>query len=220
MKLYPIMADLESKPVVIIGGGNTALRKIKDLIETGAQIKIISPHIHEEIARLAKGSSGKVKIIKREYREKDIENAFMIFAAANDPEVNSAVYNEAKKKNILINTADDPENCSFIIPSFTRRGKLLLSVSTSGASPAYSAKLRRDLEKHLPHDIEYILESLAKAREILKSRPEFSALNSSQRGEILKHIAGSRSALEEITNYCSNEVETAVFLKSILNRIG
>jgi precorrin-2 dehydrogenase/sirohydrochlorin ferrochelatase len=206
MKLYPIFLNITNRKVVIIGGGEVALRKIRDLLKAGARISAISPVFHQEIIRLSKEQGDNLKLIKREYREGDLSDTSLAFSATDDPEINRMVFDEAEKRNIFINSADDPPHCSFIVPSSSQRGDLILALSTGGASPAMSARLRRELESYIPDNIERILDVLREAREILKSEKDFSSLSASQRGELLKRIANDDTLLEELVSASDNDM--------------
>lgn len=198
MKYFPIFLNLHNKRIVIIGGGEVALRKAKDLFDAGAIITIIAPRIHDELAKIC----GKNLIhINREYREGDLEGAALAFSATDDPDTNRRVFAEAEARGIFINSVDDPEHCSFIIPSSFTRGDLAIAVSTSGASPAFAAKLRRLIETSLPEHIEQTLEALRNARDILKQNPHFSSLSSSQRGDALKKISSDDRLMDELLEH-------------------
>jgi precorrin-2 dehydrogenase/sirohydrochlorin ferrochelatase len=207
------MLNMTGKQAVIIGGGDVAARKLSDLIEAGADIKIISPEFHDEIIKTSKVFKDRVTLIKREYERNDLDGSLLVFSATNDTDVNREIFNEANEKNILINAADDPPNCSFYIPSFVRRGDLLFSVSTSGASPAMAARLRREMEKHIPEKIETILERLNQARILLKEDKNFTNLDSLQRGKILKEITSSDQLIASLIS-CKDE-EMIDFLLSV-----
>ncbi len=191
MKLYPVMLDLRDKPVTVIGGGGVAERKIRGLAETGALVRVIAPGVSGVIKKLAAEFPGRIAIDEREYRPGDLDGAFIVFSASDDPEVSRRVHLEADGKNILINSGDDPGKCTFHVPSYFRKGGLLVAVSTGGASPAMSARLRRELEAHIPDDIGPVLEGLGRIRELLKSDTDFSGLTSSARGTLLKKISES-----------------------------
>ncbi|HNX22419.1 MAG TPA: bifunctional precorrin-2 dehydrogenase/sirohydrochlorin ferrochelatase [Spirochaetota bacterium] len=204
MKLYPIMVNMNSKPAVIIGGGEVAARKVSDLLEAGAMLKVISPEFNDEIIKAAGLYSDKVVLLKRKYEKNDLNGAFLVFSATNDSAVNADVFREAEDLGILINAVDDPPNCSFYVPSFVRKGDFLFALSTGGASPAMAARLRREIEKHIPEDIDLVLEKLKKARALLKEEECFSCMESSDRGKILKKIVSDDKLLESI-NSCSDD---------------
>lgn len=196
MKLYPVMVNMEGRLAVVVGGGGVAARKVADLLESGAKVKVVSPEINEDIMKL--GACNDLELVKREYEYGDLDGAALVFSATNDRSVNELVFMEAEGRNIFINAVDDPDNCSFYVPSFTRKGDFLFALSTGGASPAYAARIRRVLEKDIPEDIDVVLERLRRAREILKSDKAFSDLESPERGEILKKIANDDALLDSI----------------------
>ncbi|PKL36023.1 MAG: siroheme synthase [Spirochaetae bacterium HGW-Spirochaetae-1] len=198
MELYPIMINLEGRRVCVIGAGEVALRKVKDLLGCGALVSVIAPLMHEGFAGLAEYYGDRLVMIKREYRYGDVGDSVLVFSATNDERVNGTVFNEAQERNILINAVDDPPNCSFFIPSSYRKGDLIMTLSTSGASPAMAARIRRELQKHIPEHIDIMLEALKEAREMLKSDSRFVHLDSVRRGEVLKTMVNDDARLEEL----------------------
>jgi len=196
MKLYPVMVNMEGRLAVVVGGGSVAARKVADLLDSGARVKVVSPEINNEIVELSKDNE--LQIVKREYEYGDLEGAALVFSATNDRSVNELVFMEAEGLNIFINAVDDPENCSFYVPSFTRRGDFLFALSTAGAAPAYAARIRRELEKQIPEEIDVLLDKLRRAREILKNEEVFSDLESPDRGDILKKVANSDELLDSL----------------------
>lgn len=196
MKLYPVMVNMEGRLAVVVGGGGVAARKTADLLESGAKVKVVSPEINNEIVELVKDNE--LEIVKREYEYGDLDGAALVFSATNDRSVNELVFMEAEGRNIFINAVDDPENCSFYVPSFTRKGDFLFALSTAGAAPAYAARIRRELEKQIPEEIDILLDKLRRAREILKNDNIFSDLESPERGEILKKVANSDELLDSL----------------------
>ena len=200
MALYPLLMQLEGKKVVVIGGGEVALRKVQDLFEAGAIILVISPWVHPELEKMAGQPAGAITIKKRKYKKGDLKGAMLAFSATNLPGVNMQVFAEAEKRGIFINAVDDPPNCTFILPSFERRGELIMALSTSGSSPAMAARLRREIAAHIPENIEVILPALREARELLKNDPAFSGIESTRRGTILKGVVADDDALEKLTS--------------------
>ncbi len=198
MRYYPVLLNLENTHVLVIGGGEVALRKVKDLLNAGALVTIIAPRLHEELAELCGNNP---LHIKREYCEGDLKGATLVFSATSDPETNRQVFAEAQARGIFINSVDDPEHCSFIIPSSFSRGDLIVAVSTSGSAPAFAAKLRRHIETSLPNNIEETLDAMRDARDILKHNPQFSSLSSAQRGDLLKKISSDDEHIEELLRH-------------------
>ena len=146
VKSYPInLVKLEEKRCVVIGGGEVAHRKVESLLGVGAQqVVVISPRLSDGLAQLQRES--RLQHLSRGYQAGDLEGAFLVLAATDDPAVNRAVWQEAEARGILVNVADDPDHCNFFLPSILRRGDLVIGVSTGGQSPALAASLRRELE--------------------------------------------------------------------------
>lgn len=212
MNLYPVFLNIEDQPVVVIGGGEVALRKINDLLPAKAIIKIIAPEIHPEIESLSSEYKNRITLLKREYQTGDIDGAILIFSATDSAEVNNAVFKESAQKGILINSADDPVNSSFYVPSHIRKGDLHIAVSTGGASPAMAASLRRKIQEQMPDNIEEILNALKEARSSLQN---IDGLSSTKRGNILKKIVQDEILLLELTeSFKKGRVEK--FLKLLI----
>lgn len=216
MELYPVLLNLKSKNTVVIGGGIVALRKVRDLLNAGARVTVISPEIHEDFNKLREKNSGQLTLFERKYRKGDLENATLVFSATDKSDVNHSVFLEAEKRGIFINAADDPPNCSFIIPSMAHHGDLIIALSTSGASPAMAARLRREFESHIPENIEEVLATLRKTRELLKSDKTFSTLDFSDRGKLLKKIVNDDGLLNELITSEKNG-QLKEFLLNITN---
>lgn len=210
--LYPIFLNIENSLAVVIGGGEVASRKVRDLFEAGARIKVIAPKVDKGTVELRVDNDEIIEILFRKYRYGDLEGASLVFATTSDKNINRRIYKEAKERGILINSVDDPPNCSFFVPSWMRRGDLYLAVSTGGASPAMAAKLRRLLEKCIPDDIEVILSTLKEARSILHN---FNNLSSQERGDVLKKIVNSDELLSDLISQSKkNQIED--FLRCLL----
>jgi precorrin-2 dehydrogenase/sirohydrochlorin ferrochelatase len=198
MELYPVMVQLEGRRVTVVGAGEVGLRKAGDLLSCGAQVRVIAPSVHAGFAGLAEDYGDQLEILQREYRAGDIIGSLLVFSATDDETVNRTVFVEARERSILMNAVDDPPNCSFIVPSSYRKGDLTLCISTGGASPAMAARLQRELQGHIPKDIDSMLEALNEARQLLKGSTSFAHLNTVSRGEILKTIVDDDARLEEL----------------------
>lgn len=141
-RYYPIMLRLEGETCLVIGGGPVAERRTRGLLDAGAAVRVVAPDVTGGLARLAE--EGYITWISREYREEDLDGVRICFAAA-DRETNRRAAGEAKRRGILVNAADDREAGEFAVPSVVRRGRLLMAVTASGASPALAARIARDL---------------------------------------------------------------------------
>ncbi|SDM97450.1 precorrin-2 dehydrogenase / sirohydrochlorin ferrochelatase [Fictibacillus solisalsi] len=163
--MYPIVLELKGKQAVVVGGGTVAFRKIQGLLETGAFVKVISPEVIDDIKTLH--AANKVMWKRKKAEPVDYEHAFIIFAATNNREVNQEVARHAGPFR-LVNVVDQPSLGSFTVPAVARRGRLVLSVSTGGASPILAKRIRNDLLAAYPEDYAAYTEFLFYCREKLK----------------------------------------------------
>lgn len=206
MGFIPIFVQLEGKPCLVVGGGEVALRKVQPLIDAGAPVTVISPQVTPAIATLAE--SNRISLLWRRYRTGDMAGYHLVYAATDDPELHHRLFEEARDLNILINVADTPEFCSFIVPSVIRRGRLQVAISTGGASPATARFLRQRMEQWLGDEVEVSLEVMAAARVWLKSHEadadarahKLSALAASGLDDALRR--GDTAAVERIVGQC------------------
>ncbi|MFP3982558.1 MAG: bifunctional precorrin-2 dehydrogenase/sirohydrochlorin ferrochelatase, partial [Desulfurivibrionaceae bacterium] len=162
MSYFPVCLDLNNRPCLVIGGGRVAARKAKQLLACGAEVSVISPELDSELAVLA--DAGQINWQQRFYKKGDLVRAFLVIAATDDPAVQSAVYAEAEDVGVLLNVADAPQWCNFILPATVRRGDLAVSISTSGRSPALAKKLREDLEEQFGNEYDLLLRLLGSLR--------------------------------------------------------
>src|ERR1043166_4327285 len=123
---YPLFLNLANQPVVVIGAGVIAARKIRSLLAAGASVTVISPKAY----RLPKA----VRWLRRRYRRGDLAGARLVVAATDNQEVNRQVCAEAKRRRQLVNCIAPPSAGNFIVPAVARRGRLTAAVSTGGRS--------------------------------------------------------------------------------------
>ncbi len=142
---YPLFVDLRNKKVVIVGGGGVAERKIQGLLSAGAHVKLVSPEVTEALGEMA--SDGLIDHVVRAFVPEDLDRSWLVIAATDDTDVQELVYKESSSQRVFCNVVDQPEFCSFIVPSVVRRGDLCLSISTGGRSPALAQRLRREFEQ-------------------------------------------------------------------------
>ena len=165
---YPIFLNLQDRRCVVIGGGKVALRKIKVLLDCEAKVTMISPEPHPEIVRWSKKKV--IRLIQRDYRKEDLNDAAVAFACTDVKETNRRVAEDSKKLRVPVNVTDDPGLSEFIIPSFFRRGDLTIAVSTAGVSPALAKKIRKNLEKSLGKEYASLVSLIGEVRSALKRR--------------------------------------------------
>lgn len=164
--LYPIFMRLEGCGALVVGGGPIAVRKIADLLESRARVTIVTPEFSDDAERIR--ANADVVIHRRIYETGDIGGNILVIAAA-DCETNRRVAEDARKTGALVNVVDQPELCDFHAPARVRRGLLQIAVSTGGASPAMSKRLRATLEEQFPSAWSELMDALAELREAVKS---------------------------------------------------
>ena len=162
MSFYPVCLDLEARACVVVGGGRVAERKVLGLLSCKAQVSVISPVLTEELQ--LQHVSGGIEWIDREFRQGDLARAFLVIAATDDEETQKQVYEEADANNLLLNVADVPQRCNFILPATARQGDLAISVSTAGKSPALARKIRMELEKRYGPEYRVLVDILGAIR--------------------------------------------------------
>ena len=165
---YPICLDINGKKCTVVGGGKVAYRRAASLVAAGAQVTVISPSFCDEMATL-----DAVTRKDKCFEDDDLADSFLAFAATDDRDVNERVAAAAKARGLLVNVADDPPHCSFIVPATLTRGPLTVSISTSGVSPALAGRLRRALEEQLGEEYEQLLNLLSEFRpQVLANLPD------------------------------------------------
>lgn len=141
---YPIFMDLKAQSVLVVGGGVVALRKVQTLMHHGAYVRIVSPWLVPELKELIDEKT--CFWLEKDYSIEDIQEAIIVFSCTEKEEVNAQVANDAKAHHRPVNVVDDPEKCSFIVPSMMERGDLKIAVSTGGSSPIVARQVRAELE--------------------------------------------------------------------------
>lgn len=184
MSYYPAFLDLKGKKAVVVGGGRIAERKVFSLIRSGAEITVVSPSLTRRLSRAE--FDNRIRHVSRDYRKGDLRDSFLVIAATDDPATNRKVANDAPA---LVNVVDVPSQCNFIAPSVVRRGQLIIAVSTSASSPAFSRTIRKELEKIYGGEFSGYLRFVAKMRS--KAFSEIG--NKSDRMKFLKGLASEKT---------------------------
>lgn len=137
---FPVNLVVDGRPCLVVGGGPVAARKVADLLAGGARVTVVAPDV---VAAIADGSE--VTVHRRPYRPGEAGTYRLVVTATGVPEVDAAVVADADAAGVWVNSADDVDHCTFILPSVHRDGPVTVAVSTGGASPALATWLRRRL---------------------------------------------------------------------------
>jgi len=167
-RYYPAFLNIIGKRCVVVGGGEVALRKVRVLLDYGADVMVVSPAICSGLGKLA--DEKRIEILLRKYRTADLDGAFIAIAASDERDVNGAIAADARKQRIPINVVDDPDGSDFLIPSSMRRGDLAVAVSTGGKSPALARRIKNELELYFGEEYIVLIDLVAEVRAELKSK--------------------------------------------------
>jgi len=160
---YPALLDLRGKNCVVVGGGAVAARKAASLAKAKAAVTVISPTFCTALARMKS-----VRRVKRPFRASDLPGAALVIAATDQPRVNERVATLAARRGVLLNVVDQPELCTFVVPSVLTRGPLTIAISTAGEAPALSKRVRQQLQELFPAEYGRFAKALGKVRRKLR----------------------------------------------------
>ena len=178
MRYYPVHLDIQNRNCLVVGGGAVGTRKVAALLDCGANVTVISPEVSHQLRDLA--ISGLIKLRERPYQSGDLNGMFLVIGATDDEGQNRQISSDADHLNTLCNIADRPESCNFILPSIVQRDDLVITISTSGKSPALAKKLRKTLEYQFGKEYGVFLKLMGAIRKKL--------LSQSHKPETHKHL--------------------------------
>ena len=186
--LYPIFLKLNSLHVLIVGGGHVAEEKLTFLLKSSpdARVTMVSPMFREGTIELAK--KGDVKLVKRPYNKRFLKGKHIVIATTDVPKVNVKVYKHCRKRNILVNVADNPSYCDFYMGGIVTKGNVKVAISTNGKSPTTAKRLRQFFEDVIPENIDDLVKNLNEYRKTIKGdfEQKVETLNEFTKGLIAK----------------------------------
>lgn len=208
---YPVSLDVEGRLSVVVGAGKVAVRKIKQLLESGAKVRVIGEKTVKEFQDISANKN--ITLFRRSFRKSDLKGAFLAIAATDDGDLNKRISDIARDNGILVNVADSPKNCDFILPSVMRRGNLTVSVSTDGHMPLLSRKVRESIESQV--GTEYIVYSEI-ISSIRKEIYEDGNIKKKNKQEILERLCDG--TLLEMLKEKASKSEVKNFIKSVCGK--
>ncbi|VXC51290.1 siroheme synthase CysG [Pseudomonas sp. 8O] len=146
MQFLPLFHKLQGRLVLVIGGGEVALRKARLLSDAGAVLRVVAPEIRGELQELA-GPGG---IFLRGYASSDLQGVALVIAATDDVPLNAQISTEAQALGIPVNVVDAPALCSVIFPAIVDRSPLIVAVSSGGDAPVLARLIRAKIETWIP----------------------------------------------------------------------
>ncbi len=144
MRYFPLFADLHGRRVLVVGGGAVAERKVRLLLEAGAQVRLVAPEVTAWL-----GEHPSIEVHREQFGPQDLDGAVLAIAATDDRAVNEAVATAGRDRNVLVNVVDVAELSSFIVPAIVDRSPLVIAVSTGGVAPVLARLVRERLESLL-----------------------------------------------------------------------
>ena len=180
MAYFPMFIDIKGQSCLIVGGGRVALRKVRVLQDFGARVTVAAPDILAEI----EGAEG-VICLRREYDENLLAGMGLVVAATDDAEKNRMISRHCMERKIPVNAVDQIEDCSFIFPSYVRRGELVAAFSSGGKSPLMTQYLKAKIEPEMTEFTAELTDYLGSIRDEVKAQVETEALRKKVYQQIL-----------------------------------
>ena len=187
--MFPIFLKLEGRRCLVVGAGEVAEGKICGLLEARASVQVVAPKATLAVQKWA--WEGQIGWQARTFEPRDLDQVSIVVAATSCHELNAQIFQEARLRNVLCNSVDDPENCDFYYPAVVKRGDLQIAISTSGRSPALAQRLRQELEEQFGPEYEAWVAELGEVREQLSA----ATLDVEARRKLLHELA-SREAFK------------------------
>ena len=185
MDYLPLFFNLRDKPVLVVGGGDVAKRKIALLRQAQARVLVVAHTLCDEIQQQVQ--ENQLIWLAKKFDENQLDNAYFTIAATNDPTLNQRIFQAASQKNRPVNSVDDLAHCDMIFPSIIDRSPVQIAISSSGVSPVLIRLLREKLESLLPQHISVMAQIAQKWRNPVKKQ--------------LSHITQRRYFWESLFNH-------------------
>ncbi len=168
VQYLPIFTKLDNKPVLVVGGGEVALRKCRAFLKARASVTLVAPWFCDELKEHA--HNNEVTLIDAYFDESHLDGKMLVIAATDRDEVNNNVFELANARNLFVNVVDDQPKCTFIFPSIVDRDPITIAISSAGTAPVLARRLREKLETLIPHHIGPLATLVGGFRDKVKKR--------------------------------------------------
>lgn len=168
MQYLPIFTKLDNKPVLVVGGGEVALRKCRAFLKARAAVTLVAPWFCDELKEHAQHNE--VTLIDAYFDESHLDGKMLVIAATDRDEVNNTVFELANARNVFVNVVDDQPKCTFIFPSIVDRNPITIAISSAGTAPVLARRLREKLETLIPQHIGPLATLVGGFRDKVKQR--------------------------------------------------
>ncbi|HEY0670105.1 MAG TPA: bifunctional precorrin-2 dehydrogenase/sirohydrochlorin ferrochelatase [Sphingobacteriaceae bacterium] len=168
-ELFPVFLKLNDLHLLLVGAGNIGLEKLVAIVKNSPQttITVVAEEISDDVKELV-GKYPNITLLQKSFEAGDLDEADIVFVAANNPDLDRLIKEEARKRKLLVNFADKPALCDFYLGSVVQKGSLKLGISTNGKSPTIAKRLKEVLDDALPEELEEALNNLNKIRNMLQ----------------------------------------------------
>lgn len=185
MKYYPAFLDLRNRWVLVVGGGEVAERKVAQLLESGARVRVVSPDLTPTLAQLAQ--AGEMTYRQSEFDETDLNGVWLVIGATDNSQVNQQVAHAAERRHLFCNIVDVPSLCSSLAPAIVARGDVLIAISTSGHSPALAQRLKQEIAARVGQEYAQLADLMSRWRAPIRE----TIPQQQQRAEIFHRLVES-----------------------------
>lgn len=172
-RYYAIHLDLHGRLAVVVGGGAPAARRVRDLLDAGARVRVVWPELVPELAQ--RSAAGDIEHRPRRFQDEDLDGAFLALSERLDEATHRALWQAAEHRGIAVNVEDELSFCSFVHAAVLRQGDLAITISTSGRAPALAVRIREELEERFGPHYGHFLELARRLRAPLAAHhPDFT----------------------------------------------
>lgn len=200
MEYLPLFVDLNDRACLVVGGGEIAARKASLLIKANAKVTLVAPEL--SVSSQALIDTKQASWTQAKFEAAHLDQQRLVIAATDKQDVNQHVYDQAKKSDVLVNVADCPELCDFILPSILDRSPLVVAISSGGHSPILARQLRARLETLIPPSYGRLASLVGRYRDAVKAK--FSKISMRRRfwesvlqGQVADHVLAGRDDIGE-----------------------
>lgn len=176
MKYFPIFIETEGTQLLVTGGGETALQKLRLLAKTEAKITIVSSEFNEDVISFIKDNPN-IQAVHRNFEAADVEGMRLVYAANDDVQLDGFVAESARAADVLVNVVDTPEQCDFLTPSIVERAPITVAIGTEGTAPMIARDIKSLLDRHLAANLGDLALQAQRIRDTLKERIEDGRAN-------------------------------------------
>src|SRR5690606_17104512 len=200
MDFLPLFHQLNGRLVLLVGGGDVALRKARLLREAGADLRVVAPEVEPALRELSTQGQGECHL--RGYRTEDLDGVVLVIAATDDRDINALVSAEAQARYLPVNAVDAPDLCTVIFPAIVDRSPLMIAISSGGHAPVLARLTRARIETLFPHTWGRLAQLAQRFRDKVKAA--FPGINQRRvfwedafQGDIAERVFAGRDAEAE-----------------------